>query len=149
MQCTCEFCSIHQLDSPDNPFGVYVWQIYLGYESEIDLIQVCDLKRRPFFSEMRNWSPIFGHINTTFLQLTDDVLFCCGSNCEDCKGEVVNLLFIWTDLNKIANLINKRGINCNYESILTIDSFITSTHQAYDNKAKTFFKMAHIDGERA
>ena len=55
---------------------------------------------------------------------------------------MVGLLFTSTDLNEIANLINERGINCNYESFLTIDSFVTSTHPTHENKAKTFFKMA-------
>ena len=50
---TCEFCLIHVLDSLDNPFGIFVCQTCVGYESEVDLIQVCDLKRRPFFSERR------------------------------------------------------------------------------------------------
>ena len=79
----CEFCLTHPLDSLDNPFGMFSCQTCLGYESEIDLIQVCDLKKGPFSSHMRIWSPNFGHINTTFLQETDDVLFCWRSNCED------------------------------------------------------------------
>ena len=47
-------------------------------------------------------------------------------------------------------------INCNYESILTIDSFVTSTYPTHGNEAKTFFKIeqtllmkeldAHIGG---
>ena len=33
-------------------------------------------------------------------------------------------------------------INCNYESISTIDTFVTSAHPTHGNTAKTFFKMA-------
>ena len=55
---------------------------------------------------------------------------------------MVGPLFTWTDLNKIANLINKRGINCNYKSTLTIDSFVISTHPTHGNEAKAFFKVA-------
>ena len=109
---TCEYSLIHQLDSLDNPFFIFASQT--GYESQVNLIQEGDLKRRPFFSQKRTWSPIFGHINTTFLQATDDVLYCWRSNCEDCTGGMVRPLFMWTNLNKIANLINKRGINFNY-----------------------------------
>ena len=93
----------------------------LGYESEVSHIHLCDLKRRSFF---------FGHINTTFLQVTDDVHFCWTSNCEDCTGEMVWILFNWTDLNEIENL------NCNYESILIIGSFFTWTHPMHGNEAK-------------
>ena len=114
----------------------------LGYESEVNLIQVCDLKRRPFSSQRRTCSPIFDHINTTFLLVTDDVLFCWISNCEDCTGEIVGPSFTWTDLNEITNLINEKGVNCNYESILTIDSFVTSTYPTHGNAAKLLFKMA-------
>ena len=55
---------------------------------------------------------------------------------------MVGPFFTWTDLNKIANLINKSGINCIYESILTIDSFFISANPTYENEAKTFFKLA-------
>ena len=55
---------------------------------------------------------------------------------------MVGPLFTWTDLNKIANLISKKEIIHNYESILTIDSFLTSTHPTHGNEAKTLFKMA-------
>ena len=41
---TCEFCLICPLDSLDKPFGVFACQACLGYESEIDLLQVCDMK---------------------------------------------------------------------------------------------------------
>ena len=44
----------------------------------------------------------------------------------------------WMDLNVIPNLINERGINCYYESILNIDSFVTSAHPTHGNEAKTF-----------
>ena len=103
---TCDFCLIHPLDSLDNSFGMFACQTYLGYEAEIDLIQVYE----PFSSQRRTWSSFFGHINTTFLQVTDNVLFCWRSNCEDCTGEMVGPLFTWTDLNEIANLINEEGI---------------------------------------
>ena len=72
---TCEFCLIHPLDSLHNFFGIFVYPTCLGYESQANHIQVCDWKRRPFFSQRRTWSQIFDHINTTFLQVTDDVLF--------------------------------------------------------------------------
>ena len=121
---------------------MYACQTCLGYESEIDLIQICDLKRRPFFSLTRIWSPIFAHINTIFLWVDDDLLFCWKSNCEDCTGEVVGPLFTWTNLNIIANLIKERGINYNYDSILTIGSFIKSKHPSHGNEAKTVFNMA-------
>ena len=53
----------------------------------------------------------------------------------------------WLDLylpgqtNEIANLISEKGINHNFESILTIDSFVTLTHPTHGNEAKTLFKM--------
>ena len=40
-----------------------------------------------------------------------------------------------------ANLLIKNGIN-HYDSILTIDSFVTSTHPTHENEAKTLLKMA-------
>ena len=86
---TCEFCLIHQLDSLDNPFGLFACQTCLGYESEVNLIQVCDLKRRPFLSQWRFWSPIFGQMNTTFLLVRDEILFCWISNCEYSNGELI------------------------------------------------------------
>ena len=55
---------------------------------------------------------------------------------------MVGPLFIQTGLNEIANLINKSGINCSYESVLTFDSFVTSTCTTHGNDAKTFFPMA-------
>ena len=84
-------------------------------------------------------SPIFGHINIAFLWVTGNVLFCWRSNCEDCTGKMIEP-FIWIDLNEIANLINKRGINCNYDSILAIDLFMTSTNPTHGNQAKIFSK---------
>ena len=64
---THEFCLICPLDSPDNFFNVFACQTILGYEKEVNLIQVCDQKRRPFISQRKTWSPIFGYTNTTFL----------------------------------------------------------------------------------
>ena len=58
---TCELCLIHQLDSLDNPFCIFFCLICLRFESEVDLIEVWDLKRRPFFRQRRIWSPIFGY----------------------------------------------------------------------------------------
>ena len=89
---TCEFCLMCQLDSLDNPFA-YMPAKPVGCESEVDLIQVCNLKRRPSFSQSIIWSPIFGHINTTFSQVTDDALFFWRSNT-DYTEEVVGPLFI-------------------------------------------------------
>ena len=63
---TCEFCLIHPLDSLDNLFGRYACQLCLRYEKQVDLIQVCDLKRRPFLGHMRMWAQTFSHISTTF-----------------------------------------------------------------------------------
>ena len=60
----------------------------------------------------------------------------------NCTGILVEPLFTWTDLNEIANLINKKGINCNYQSLLAIDSCVTSTHSSHGNTAKMFFKMS-------
>ena len=76
------------------------------------------------------------------MQVTDDVLLCWRSNSKDCTGEVVGPLFNWEDLNGIANMINKRGINCSYEFILTIGSYVTSTHPTHGHEEKTYFKMA-------
>ena len=45
-------------------------------------------------------------------------------------------------MNEIANLINEKGINGNYESISTIDSFIASTHPTHGNEEKATFNMA-------
>ena len=70
------------------------------------------------------------------------MLFCWRSNCEDFTGEMVGPLFTWTDLNEIATSISEKGINHNFESILTIDSFVTSTHPSHGNEATTSFKMA-------
>ena len=67
------FCLICQLDSLD------FWHICLQKLSGIWIRSwsyTCDLKRRLFFSQRRTWSPIFGHMNTTFLQVTEDVHFC-------------------------------------------------------------------------
>ena len=64
---TCEFSVIHPLDSLNKPFSMFAYQACLGYESEIDLIQVCDLKKRPFSGQRRTWSPSFGHISISFL----------------------------------------------------------------------------------
>ena len=58
---TFELCLIHQLDSLDNPFCIFFCLICLRFESEVDLIEVWDLKRRPFFRQRRIWSPIFGY----------------------------------------------------------------------------------------
>ena len=71
----CQFCLICQADSLDNIFGEFACQTCLGNESEVDLIKVCDLKRRSFLSQRRIWSPIFAHINTKFLQVRDYVVF--------------------------------------------------------------------------
>ena len=105
---TCQFCLTHPLDSLDNPVDVFTCQTCLGYESQGDCIQVCDLKRRQFSSQWRTWSQIFDHINTTFLWVTDYVLFWWRSNCEDCTGKMVGLLFTFTDLNEITNFISKK-----------------------------------------
>ena len=55
---------------------------------------------------------------------------------------MVGPLFTWKDLNETANLISEKGINHNYQSIFTIDSFVASTHPTHGNEAKTLFKMA-------
>ena len=68
---------------------MFACQTCLGYESEINLIQVCDQKRKPFPLQSRLWLAIFGHINTTFMGVKDDVFFCLRSNGEDCTGEMV------------------------------------------------------------
>ena len=47
---TCEFCLIFPPDSLYNLSGVFACQTCLGYCSEVDVIQVYDLKRRSFFS---------------------------------------------------------------------------------------------------
>ena len=39
-------------------------------------------------------------------------------------------------------MINDKGINRNYESILTNDSFVTLTHPTHGNEAKIFSKVA-------
>ena len=67
------------------------------------------------------------------------MFFFLRSNCEDCTGDMVGLLFTWTHLNEIAHLINEKGINRSYESILTIGSFVSST--THKNEAKTLFKI--------
>ena len=54
---------------------------------------------------------------------------------------MVGTLFISTDLNETAYLINEKIIDCNYESILTIDSFVTLTQPTHGNEAKRLFKM--------
>ena len=41
----CKYCLIYPLYSLDNPFSIFAWQICLGYEPEVNLIQVCDLKK--------------------------------------------------------------------------------------------------------
>ena len=89
-------------------------------------------KKKAILQSRRILSSIFGHINTTLLWVIDDVLFCWKSNSEDCTGEVVGPLFTWTDW----------GINCNYESTLTTDWFVT--HPTHGNEEKAFFKMAPI-----
>ena len=82
---TRTFCLIHPLNSLDNPFVMFACQTCLVCESEIDLIQVCDLKRRPFSSQKNLVTNIWSH--------QDNVLFCCRSNCEDCTGEMVGSFF--------------------------------------------------------
>ena len=44
----------------------------------------------------------------------------------------------WTFIH--LDLIKEREINSNYESILTIDSFVTSTHPTWGYEAKIFLK---------
>jgi len=68
------------------------------------------------------------------------MLFCWRSNCEDHTGEKVGPLFTWLDLNEIANLISEKGINRNHESILTIDTCVTSAHPTRENEEKHFSK---------
>ena len=111
---TCDFCLIHPQDPLENPFGIFACQTCLGYDSELNLIKVFNLKRRSFSSQRRNWSPIFGHTKATFLWITDDVLFSWRSNHESFTGEKVSHWFTLTDLKKITNLINEKGLNCNY-----------------------------------
>ena len=103
---TCEFCLIHWLDSLENPVDC---QKCLRYQSEVNLIQLCDLKRRPFLRQRRLWSQIFGHIITTFFQVWDDLLLYWWSNCKGTKGEVIWPLLTLMDLNEIPNLINKKN----------------------------------------
>ena len=52
---TCEFCLVHPLDPLEIFFGVVACQTCLGYESEVNFTQLCDLKRRPFSSQRRTW----------------------------------------------------------------------------------------------
>ena len=61
------------------------------------------------------WAPIFGNINPHFYELK--------MMCNFATSEMVGHLCTWTDLNETANLINKRGIDCNDELILIIGSF--------------------------
>ena len=99
------------------------------------------MNQKAIFYKYMIWKEGHSSVKREFVHHVD-VLFCGRSNCEDYIGEMVGPLFTWTDLNKITNLINERGINCNYESISAIDSFVTSTHQTHGNEAKTFFKIS-------
>ena len=81
--CICKFCLICHLSSLNNPFCAHVYQTYLRFDSEVDLVQVYDLKRRPILGKKRMWAQIFGHINTSFLQVRDDMLFCWISTFKD------------------------------------------------------------------
>ena len=124
-------------DSSTGFTGKSFWQNWLANLCRI-LIQSRSYtsmwsKRRPSFSQRRIWSPIFGHINTTFLQVTDDVLCCWRTNCEDCTGEIVGPLFTWTDLNEIALLIKVRGIKCN---MIPFSPLIHLLHQHIKHKER-------------
>ena len=45
-------------------------------------------------------------------------------------------------MNEIANLISENEFDCSYESILTNDLFVASTHPTHGHEAKTLFEMA-------
>ena len=93
-------------------------------------------------------SPVKGELGITniwshqyhIFASSNDVLFCWRSNSEDCTGEMVGPLFTWTYLNEIANLINEKGISCNYELVLTIDSFSHQHTQHMKMRQKYFSK---------
>ena len=56
-----------------------------------------------------------------------------------CTGEMV--VFFLDKVKQKENLISEKGINCDYDYILCIDSFVPSTHPSYGKEAKLLFKM--------
>ena len=76
---------------------------------------------------MRIGQPIFGHINTTFLLFK--------SNFEISRGSDWTVFHL-DGLERNCKLDQKRGINYNYESVLIIDSFVTSQHPKHGNETK-------------
>ena len=97
-------------------------------------------EKRPFFSQRRFWSPIFGHINTTFMWVSDDILFCWKSNCKDSNWEVIGPLFTWIDLNEIENLIKERWMDFLMSTFQQLNHLSHQDTPHMETKQKCFLK---------